>query len=406
MVTGETLEMKSLNELATLLSILVFLAVPFLTAVLPAHATDFSANSWTPMAPMPTARVNLGAAVVNGKIYAIGGINTNGYVGTNEEYDPATNTWTEKTPMPTPTCAFGVAVYQNKIYCIGGVDGVNDNGEIFSNATVVYDPATDTWETKTPMPTATGSMQANVVGDKIYVIGGVTDDWGPISSATEIYDPTTDTWTTGASIPTAVAYYASAVVNDKIYVISGTANLNQIYDPATNTWTSGAPIPTSVQLAAAGATTGVIAPQLIYVIGGVTSGGDGGVTLNQVYDPINDIWELGPSASMPTPRLGLSIAVVNDTLYALGGSTSQMAGPLSSLAVNQCYIPIGYVTVATPSPSQIASSPSPNPSQSPTATAPNQKITPFPTTIVAVVSVALAVVVVGSLLVYFKKWKR
>ena len=83
------------------------------------------------------------AAVVNGKIYVI--VST-----VNYEYDPTTNTWATKQPMPTPRAdGIAVTVFQNKIYVIGGriigggTTGINE----------VYDPATDSWETKTSMPT-------------------------------------------------------------------------------------------------------------------------------------------------------------------------------------------------------------------------------------------------------------
>ena len=157
-------------------------------------------------------------------------------------------------------------------------------------------------------------------------------------------------------IPTAVSGYASAVANDKIYVISGasstslagTVNLTQIYNAATNSWTSGAPFRSSVQLASAGVTSGVTAPELIYVIGGIS--GDGSVALNQVYNPTSDNWKLGPAPPC-RPPLRSAVAVVNDTLYAVGGCSNPMAGPVDSLTVNECYIPIMNVTVATPSPS-------------------------------------------------------
>jgi N-acetylneuraminic acid mutarotase len=127
-----------------------------------------SPNSWTTKAFMPTARAQLGVAVVNGKIYAIGGGNNTAagptVLSVNEEYDPATNTWTTKEPMPTARHSFGIAVYENKIYCIGG----SINGPMLA-VNEVYDPATDTWETKTPMPTPRAALSANVVTDKIYL---------------------------------------------------------------------------------------------------------------------------------------------------------------------------------------------------------------------------------------------
>ncbi|TRO45881.1 galactose oxidase, partial [Candidatus Bathyarchaeota archaeon] len=58
-------------------------------------------NSWTTKKSMSTARGGLGVAVVNGKIYAIGGSNNDAQLAVNEEYNPATDSWISKSPMPT-----------------------------------------------------------------------------------------------------------------------------------------------------------------------------------------------------------------------------------------------------------------------------------------------------------------
>lgn len=64
----------------------------------------------------------LGAAAVNGKIYAIGGYAESGREDVVEEYDPATNTWTTKTAMPTARDGLAAMTINNKIYAIGGYD--------------------------------------------------------------------------------------------------------------------------------------------------------------------------------------------------------------------------------------------------------------------------------------------
>ncbi len=53
-------------------------------------------DSWTELPPMPGNREGLGAASVNGKLYAIGGWNGWFTVNTTFEFDPATNSWTER----------------------------------------------------------------------------------------------------------------------------------------------------------------------------------------------------------------------------------------------------------------------------------------------------------------------
>ena len=339
--------MKRFTSMFVLLLFLSFSLSPFIVA----HA-EAAEDSWTTMAEMPTERSAPGVAAVNGKIYVIGGYG-NGYLTINEEYDPATNTWTTKKSMPTIRTSFAIAVYQNKVYVIGGRSGVAGYyGELRCGVNEVYDPATDTWETKASMPTNRSALCANVVDGKIYLIGGLETpvSSGPnVSVLTEVYDPATDSWTTKKPIPTGVYYYASAVVDNKIYVIGGsrrpsaeTPNLNQIYDPETDTWSYGKPLPTPVTDAAAGATTGVWAPKRIYVIGGRINYSWDGTNINQVYDPENDSWTVG--ASMPTARYHLAVAVVNDILYAIGG-TPMFNLPLDNYAVNEQYTPFGFGTV-------------------------------------------------------------
>jgi N-acetylneuraminic acid mutarotase len=248
--------------------------------------------------------------------------------------------------MPTSRSNFGAAVYQNKIYCIGGS---NEEGGIGVNE--VYDPSTDTWETKTPMSTARSGIQANVVDGKIYLIGGwngsASSSYLEKSAQVDVYDPSKDTWTTGAPMPTAVANYASAVVDNKIYVISGkasgskTTNLTQIYNPRINKWSFGAPIPMGVSGAAAGATTGVQAPKAIYVFGGANDTYPlNAQYTNQVYFPATNSW--GPAAPMPIDRAGLSVTVVKDTLYVIGGGHN-MFRPDSTVTMQ--YTPFSYGTV-------------------------------------------------------------
>jgi N-acetylneuraminic acid mutarotase len=303
-------------------------------------AFGLNADSWTTKTPMPTPRQGLGVAVVNGKTYAIGGVGLNNTIptalGINEEYDPVTDKWTSKAPLPTLRLAFGITVYQNKIYVIGGW--------IDSNATAVnevYDPSMDSWTTKASMPVARAYIDANTVNGKIYLIGGVY--YLPIMGGfitqyneTQVYDPATDSWSFKAAIPTPTGDYSSAVIDNKIYVIAGgggPSNRTQIYDTITNTWTTGKPLPVAERNAGAAATTGVNAPKRLYIIGG-KSVGDNGNSLNQIYDPQTDNWTLG--ANMTTPRSSLAVAVVNDVLYALGGYGDGL------LASNEAYLPSSY----------------------------------------------------------------
>jgi len=317
------------------LLLVLFLAASCLIAVKPAFSSTNTANAentWVKKASMPTSRSHLKAAAVNGRIYAIGG---SGPIGANEEYDPALDNWTEKTSMPSPKQSFAIATFNGKIYCIGGL------GEVVSADNKVYDPANDSWENKASMPTARYGLQANTIDGKIYCMGGVkllgyNQGYQELNN-NEVYDPSSDTWTTKAPMPNS-AGYASAVVDNKIYVIGSGAI--QIYSPETNTWSTGASPLVNITLGANGqsssavATTGFMAPKRIYVYDGSSL---------QIYNPQNDCWTFG--AAPPTSRQYLGIANVNDTLYFIGGLTddpSDLPWYYTFLNTNEQYTPIGY----------------------------------------------------------------
>src|SRR5580704_8481341 len=65
------------------------------------QTAPLSLGTWTTMASMPTARQQLAAGVVNGRLYAIGGLDSVGYSNAVEAYDPATDTWSTKASMLT-----------------------------------------------------------------------------------------------------------------------------------------------------------------------------------------------------------------------------------------------------------------------------------------------------------------
>ncbi len=121
-------------------------------------------NVWLPMATMPTARFALAAAAVNGKIYATGGYsgyNSSGglLTSTVEVYDPSTNTWSTAASMPTARFGLAAAAVNGKIYAIGGVNS-SGGSEVFLNTVEVYDPATNTWSTAASMLTARYGLAA------------------------------------------------------------------------------------------------------------------------------------------------------------------------------------------------------------------------------------------------------
>lgn len=96
---------------------------------------DFAADSWSRLAPLPSA-LCAEAAVIgpDGLIYVFGGANTAANTGmaslyvSTFVYDRTTNSWSTLDDMNVPRAWLGAAVYDNKILSVGG----NDKTTIFT----------------------------------------------------------------------------------------------------------------------------------------------------------------------------------------------------------------------------------------------------------------------------------
>jgi len=285
------------------------------TAVLAAANAGLSAatsvtvacNCWITKSPMPTPRGQLGVAVINGILYAVGGYN-GGPLSTVEAYDPTTDTWTTKASMPTARSGFAVGVINGILYAAAGTQGGS-----LKDVVEAYDPTTDTWTTKTRAPTARFGVGGGVVNGILYVVGG--DGFGGLVPTVEAYDPSTDTWTEKASMPTPRSQVGVGVANGILYAVGGSSVGNALvplsvveaYDPATDTWTTK----TSLPVASAGPGVGVV-NGILYAVGGFSGG-----STNQAYDSNADTWTM--KASMPTSRYLLGVGVANGILFAVGG---------------------------------------------------------------------------------------
>lgn len=177
---------------------------------------DPISDSWRELIPMPTARGALGAAAIDGKLYAVGGVTTRGDTGAIELFDPSAGRWQPLRPMATPRDHLGVAALGGKLYVAGG-----RLGNMARNVDVLeeYDPVRDAWTTRRPMPTARSGVAAAAAGGKLYVFGGERPD--RTFPENEEYDPATDTWRAQPPLPTPRHGLAAVTVGDAIHTLAG-----------------------------------------------------------------------------------------------------------------------------------------------------------------------------------------
>ena len=180
--------------------------------------------------------------------------------------------------MPVALGALTAKFINGTLYAVGGVDISGT-----SSSTLAYDPKTNSWTEKAPMPTAREHLTSEVLDEKLYVIGGRTAGMSANVDATEVYDPINDSWTELPSMPSKRGGLTSAAVNETIYVFggeqpSGTFNNNEKYEPRTNTWSISQPMPTARHGLAA-----VSIYDRIYVIGGGPEPGGSQTGLNEIF---------------------------------------------------------------------------------------------------------------------------
>ena len=260
------------------------------------------------------------------------------------KFNPATNTWTPLAPVPDLFNAEASGVYApnvNKLFVFGGDDPTT--GTVV-NTTRIYDIATNTWSTGTPMPDVRAFMGSGYFNGKIYLVGGYsTGNVDPSFGQVWEYDPVANTFNTSRmSMPATLGGPGFGIVNGHIYIAGGrnlaNTNLNTLYDYdiAANTWTTRANMPSGVNVPG----SAVIAGKL-WVFGGgnpftgpgtMPTSGNKGVrawlrrlfspdTTNalQVYDPATNSWTSGPTLNQQ--RAFPAGAAVGNTAVAVGGYT-------------------------------------------------------------------------------------
>ena len=261
---------------------------------------DTQTNTWQTAANMPTPRVTPQVAVFSNEIYVFGGYDRKGPRGTLrykksvEMYHTGTDTWNKKRDMPTLRNGFMTAVVDGKIYVIGG--SIHDKKlgrDVATGLVEVYDPLTNRWEKGADMPTERGWTDAVVVDGKIYALGGYNWRWGLLGDqfvkSIEEYNPKTDQWRELPDMPMFKFGFSTVVVDNEIYTIGGsnprggnkTTRIDDVdvYNPTTHKWREVEPMTIPKE------TTAVVVKGTIYALGGWVGG--------RKFSPIVEVFDTG-----------------------------------------------------------------------------------------------------------------
>ena len=137
---------------------------------------DPQTRRWRPGRPAPTARNSAAGAVLAGKLHIVGGRHNKGAgirnLAIHEVYEPDTDQWSVRAPMPKAQGGLAAAAFGNRLYAFGGEffgarSGVHEEAW-------AYDPDADSWQVVAPMPAPRHGLGAVTLADGIHLIGGAT----------------------------------------------------------------------------------------------------------------------------------------------------------------------------------------------------------------------------------------
>ena len=210
---------------------------------------DPATNRWSQIADLPFGVSHVGTAVVGNSVYFAGGYPataTNQTFSTNRvwRYDTTTNQMIDLPNLPAPRGGGALVSLGRELHFFGGSDQFRTDAA--QHWAIDLDNLAAGWTTRAPLPVATNHVAGVVVGGMIYSIGGQQkQDAAAIQRAdVQMYDPATNTWTARAPLPSARSHITNStfVRDGRVITIGGLlqgnvpTNIAHEYDPASNTW--------------------------------------------------------------------------------------------------------------------------------------------------------------------------
>lgn len=179
---------------------------------------DLERATWSLAAGLGPDRSEWPAAVLDGQVYAAGGLST--MSTSHREFwrlDPAAGTWSRRADLPAPRDHAQMVAHAGAIWLFGGFPAGPVNPQPMRNAWR-YDPASDRWQVLADLPRARATGAAVAVGDHIVLVGGL----GQAENWMDRYHPASGTWSSVAIDPGAPRdHLAAVVVAGEVWLLGG-----------------------------------------------------------------------------------------------------------------------------------------------------------------------------------------
>jgi hypothetical protein len=237
------------------------------------HAYDAKSDSWEALPELPKGANHVGVATLGDRLYAFGGFVEQNRTPHDGLFTFDGQKWSQLRRLPEACGAMACIALGDVMHIIGGAIGSDHRRSIDWH--LVYDPKTDKYSRRQPMPLARDHTGVVAVNGRIHIIGGRVDTFHTNSNLHHAYDPKTDDWTFLAPIPTARSGHGCVWFKNRIFCMGGEGTnrvygQNESYDVAANKWESHAPMMTPRHGMGA-----VVLDDAIYVAGGGPQMGGG-----------------------------------------------------------------------------------------------------------------------------------
>jgi len=187
-------------------------------------------TGWNYTTPMNTARVEFGAAVYNGYIYAVGGrdagVNQLASVEVAKINDDCTlGPWNYTTSLDTSVGSHAVVALNGYVYSIGGKSGATQFSKVMVTK-INTDGSLGQWQATANMTETRDSPQAFTANGHIYIMGGsgASSTIDKVLSASPNSNGTISAWKTVGNTPFRLQSFVPVVYNGNIYLTGGVKN--------------------------------------------------------------------------------------------------------------------------------------------------------------------------------------
>jgi hypothetical protein len=243
---------------------------------------DLSSGQWSVAAAMSTrsTRCLFGACMLVGELYVTGGFSgaLRGFLSSVEKYTLSCDTWSAVAPLPTARYQHATVAVGSAMYVLGGIAK-----NVGSTASILkFDSTQGMWSLVEPMPVARRNHAACAIGSDIYVFGGESRSAEHQTSVFK-YNTKSTTWSMPEPMPLRCSCHSVSVLDgDQVYIVGAGDDGKGVlrFHTASGVWST------------LGATSNDKHGCATFVVGGClyVAGGDGNLSRVERYDATTDTW--------------------------------------------------------------------------------------------------------------------